>query len=177
VFGLKLLGIHAIMSLVQFLLMPAFFGIFQGNEIYQWFVGLLFIAIFWLIIYADASSTGSEHSKKGIYAHYKGFLAGATASLPAIVVYLAGLIYGHPSDTINWFITILRIWLVPYTKVFSSLEHMILLLIPAVILIFPLISGFSYMDGPRKRKKVLDIIARVNSTKAEKSKVIKKRTV
>ncbi|MBT9151590.1 MAG: hypothetical protein DDT40_01786 [candidate division WS2 bacterium] len=176
-FALKLLGTHAIMSLVQFLFMPAFFGLWQDNVIYQWAVGILYIAIFWLVVYADASSRGSEDFKKGDFTRRKGAVSGATASIPALLLYISALIYGYPSETVNWFITILRVWLVPYTMLFTSFEHMILWTIPAIILVFPVVTGLSYMDGERRRKGIIAIIDRAKSLKIEKSKINSKRKI
>lgn len=170
-FALKLMGTHAIMSLVQFLFMLSFFGLWQDNIIYQWAVGILYIAIFWLVIYADASSRGSEDFKKGSFSYTQGFIAGLTASIPALLLYISALIYGYPSETINWVVTILRIWLVPYYVFFTSFENMILWIIPATILVFPVVTGLSYMDGERRRKGIIAIIERAKSSRIEKSKM------
>jgi len=177
VFALKLLGTHAIISLVQFLFMPAFFGLWQDNVIYQWTVGILYIALFWLVIYADTSSRGSEDYKKEVFVYSKGFIAGATASIPIILLYILGLISGYPSDTVNWFITVLRVWLVPYTLLFTSFEYVILWTIPFTILIFPIVSGLSYLDGKRKRKGIIAIIDRAKSSRIDKSRVNSKRKI
>lgn len=168
---LKLLAVHGIMTLVQFLLMPVFFGILTENDIYQWTVGLLYIALFWLMIYVDVSYTGSQHDKQGTYLKQNGFVAGLLASLPAILIYFAGVIYFFQTNEFNWFFTALRIWLVPYTKVIVTFEQNIMIVLPVIILIFPLVTGISYLDGPRKRKKLLDIIAKSEASRIAKSKV------
>lgn len=169
--GLRLLGTHAIMSLVQFIFMPSLFGIFEKNQIYQWFIGLVYIAIFWLIVYADMSSKGLDDSKKDIYAHYKGFIAGLIASIPGIILYVLAVTIQPAAESINWFGTALRIWLVPYTKIFITFEKLMpdIAIIP--IILFPLVSGVSYIDGIRKRKKILKAIEKSDALKAEKSKV------
>ena len=173
-FALKLLGTHAIISLVQFVFMPAFLGLWQDNAIYQWVVGILYIALFWLVIYADTSSRGSEDFKKGTFDYTKGFIAGATASIPMLTIYIAGLIYSYHSDTLNWFISILRVWLVPYNMLITSFEHIILWIIPFTILIFPVVSGLSYLDGKRRRKGIMAIIDKARSSKIEKSRINRK---
>jgi len=171
VFALKLFGTHAIMSLVQFLFMPAFFGLWQDNIAYQWAVGLLYVVIFWLVIYADASGSGSDDFKKGSFVRTSGFIAGLKASIPAFLIYILALFYGFSSESINWFITILRIWLVPYTLLFTAFEHIIMWIVPATITIFPIVSGLSYMDGERRRKKIIAIIEKAKSSRIEKSKI------
>ncbi|MDN5277506.1 MAG: hypothetical protein PWR01_1471 [Clostridiales bacterium] len=169
--GFKLLGTHAVMSLVQFIFMPALFGILEKNQLYQWLIGLVYIAIFWLIIYADMSNKGLDDAKKDVFAPYKGFIAGLIASVPGIVLYLLAITMKVPGSTVNWFDVILRIWLVPYTKIFVTFEKMMpdIAIIPIALL--PLLSGISYIDGLRKRKKILEAIENAEAMRAEKSKV------
>jgi hypothetical protein len=159
------------MSLVQLLFMHAFFSLWRENVVYQWAVGILYIVIFWIVIYADASSRGSEDFKKGSFSCTKGFKAGLIASIPALLLYISALICGYTSVTGIWLITILRVWLVPYTKLFTGLEHMMLWIILATILVFPVVSGLSYMDGERRRKVIIALIDRAKASRMEKSKV------
>lgn len=166
--SLRLIGTHAIMSIVQFVLMLPLLAILQENELYQWGIGLLFIAIFWLIIYADMSQNGQEDTQLDSYNPTKGFLAGLIAAIPGIILYFATLIY---RGDLNWFNIILRVWLSPYIKIFTSFEGQ--MPHPAIIvnMLLPIISGISYLDGPRRRQKVLDAIERSNKMKTEKSKI------
>lgn len=169
--GLKLLGTHAVMSLVQLIFMPALFGILEKNQVYQWLVGLVYIAIFWLIIYADMSNKGLDDAKKDVFAPYKGFIAGLIASIPSVILYLLAISMKPSAGSVNWFSTVLRIWLVPYTKIFVTFEKMMpdIAIIPIALL--PLLSGISYIDGLRKRKKILEAIENAEAMRAEKSKV------
>ncbi len=168
--SLKLLGTHAIMSVAQFIFMPSLMGLFE-NEIYQWIVGLLFIAIFWLIIYADMSSKGLDDTKKDAFAPYKGFIIGLIASIPSTILYLLATIMKSSTSNVNWFSIALRIWLVPYIKIFTTFEEMMpdITIIP--IALFPILTGVSYIDGRRKRSKILKAIERAEATRAEKSKM------
>ncbi len=170
--GLKLFGTHAIVTIVELAVMLPLLGIFEDSQIYQWFIGLVYIGIFWLMVYADMTSNGLEDCKKDQYAHYKGFVAGLIASIPAIVLYIIALVNGPApgSEDINWYSTILRAWLVPYTKIFLAFKHLMPQIAIIPIMILPLVSGFSYMNGPRKRKKILDAIERSDALRAEKSK-------
>ena len=172
-FSLKLLGIHAIMSVVQFFLMPSLFGIWQEQPIYQWFMGIFYIAVFWLIIYADVSHTSQNDLKRGRYAPHKGFINGMIASIPALALYFIAMIFPSISDDFNYFAVALRIWLVPYIKIFTSFEDLMPAIAIIPILLFPIGCGLSYLDGPRRRKKILDAIDKSDSLRAEKSKVRK----
>lgn len=167
--GLKLLGTHAIVSLIQLIFVPSMLALFD-NQIYQWFVGLVCIAMFWLLVYADMSSAGLDDAKKDAFAPYKGFIAGLIASVPSIILYLLAATM-EPSGSVNWFVIALRLWLIPYTKLFTTFDKMMphIALIPMAL--FPLISGISYIDGLRRRNQILKAIEKAETTKAAKSRL------
>lgn len=168
-FGLKILGTHVIMFIVQIALMPALFGIWQDKELYQWLIGLLYIGVFWLIIYADVSYASQNDIKRGRYYPSKGFISGLIASIPDIILYLLAMAF--VSQEPNYFEVALRVWLVPYIKIFTTFTDAMPAVAIAPILIFPILCGLSYLDGPRRRKKILDAIEKSESMRAEKSKV------
>lgn len=169
--SLKVLGTHLIMSLIQVALMPAFFGILQKNEVYQWIIGIIYIAIFWLVIYADTSSKGLDDAKADKYKPYKGFIAGLIACIPAFILYIGALVYPTNTNGINWFQPALRIWLVPYIKIFTSFEEAMPHIAMVMALLLPLVTGISYMDGLRKRQKILMAIEKTDALRNEKSKL------
>lgn len=162
-FGLKLLGTHLLMSVIQFFLYLILFSIFQDSKIYQWFMGIVFILIFWLVIYSDASYYGQNDIKRNNYFHYKGFIAGVIATLPGILFYMGSLIYAPIG-------ILLRLWLIPYVQVYVSLASAMPHLTIILALLFPLVSGFSYRDGIRRRNKVLKAIEKKDSQRVELSK-------
>ncbi len=175
--GLRLTGTHAVLSVVLFIFFPSLFSIFENNQIYQWFIGVVYMAVFWFIIYIDMSARGLDDCKKGIYNVYNGFITGLIASIPAIVLYVLAMTYQPAPNQVNWFSTALRVWLIPYTKIFITFDNSATMkhLMPGIaiipIILFVLGSGISYIDGFRRRKKILDIIGQSNALKAEKSKV------
>ncbi|MFS8501461.1 MAG: hypothetical protein FWJ59_06600 [Caldicoprobacter sp.] len=167
--GLKLMGTHAIVSLIQFIFIPPLLSIFE-NQIYQWLVGLVCIAMFWLIVYADMSKVGLDDAKKDAFAQYKGFIAGLLASIPSIILYLLAIAM-EPSGSVNWFEIALRLWLIPYTKIFTTFDKMMPHIAIIPIALFPMVAGISYIDGLRKRKQILKAIENSEATRAERSKV------
>mgnify|MGYP001063758935 CR=1 FL=1 len=170
--SLKLLSTHAVMSIIQFVLMLPLFGIFTDNQIYQWIIGILFIGIFWLVIYGDMSSNGLQDAKSGKYKSHKGFIAGLLCTIPGIILYIATILYEPDiSNKINWFNVILRIWLSPYIKIFNSLESSMPHPALVVNMLLPIVAGISYMDGLRQQKKIRDVIEEADKTKIEKSKI------
>ena len=168
--GLKLIGTHAIMSIVEFFLMVPLIGLWD-NQIYQWAVGLILMLFFWVVIYSDINYTSQNELKRDLFWKPKGFYIGLIASIPALTLYIAAfLIKGE----FNYAEVALRIWLAPYTRIFVSFENLMpyIAIIPIVLL--PILSGLSYLDGPRKRKKILDAIEDSDARRAEKSKVDKR---
>src|SRR5690606_18362948 len=133
--------------------------------------GILFIAIFWFMIYADMSNNGLQDAKSEKYKPHKGFIAGLLCTIPGIILYVAAILYGQDANKINWFDVTLRIWLSPYIKIFNSLESSMPHPALVVNLFLPIVAGISYMDGLRKRQKIRDAIDEVDKKKEEISKV------
>ncbi len=162
-FALKLFGTHALMTVVQFFLYLILFSIFVENQIYQWFMGIFFIFLFWVVLYADVSYAGQNDIKRGVYNPAKGFISGLYTAIPGILLYIGSLIYLP--------ITILlRLWQIPYMKVFISFEEAMPHLALVAVLLFPIGTGLSYLDGPRRRNKILKSIEKSDALRAEKSK-------
>lgn len=170
-FALKILGTHAIMSIVQIALMPALFGIWQDKELYQWLIGLIYIGVFWVIVYADISYASHNDVKRDRYHPSKGFISGLVASIPSVILFLLAMVFN--SQDPNYFEIALRVWLVPYIKIFTTFDSSMPTVAIIPILLFPILCGLSYLDGPRRRRKVLDAIEKSESMRAEKSKVNK----
>lgn len=168
--GLKLIGTHAIMSIVEFFLLIPLMGIWENNQLYQWFIGLLLIFIFWLVIYSDISYTSQNDLKRDRFWKPRGFFIGLVASIPAVTLFILTLLINNEPNFIE---IALRFWLSPYSKVFISFQNQMPYLALVPIMLFPIISGLSYLDGTRKRKKILDAIKQSDSKRAEKSKVDK----
>lgn len=166
-FALKLLGTHALMTVVQFFLYLILFGIFVDSAIYQWFMGIFFIALFWLVVYADVSHAGQNDLKREVYSASRTVIAACWAALPGIVLYAAHYFY-EP------LVIALRLWQIPYIKIFVTLDAIRPDWVPhaalIAILLFPAGVLLCYLDGPRRRKKILAAIEKSEALRAEKSK-------
>ena len=149
-FALKLFGSHALATAIQLFLSGFIFGIFPDSELYQWLVGILYIIMFCFIIYADASSYGLNDLKRGTFHKSKGFLSGLIASIPSLILYV--LAVSMPS--IRWLEVILRVWLIPFIKLIVTLEEYVPAILIVFLVIFPLVTGFSYLEGVRRRAKI-----------------------
>ena len=165
-FGLKLFGSHVLMSVVQFFLYFLIFGVFPNSELYQWIIGIMFIALFWLVIYADASHYGQNDLKRDNFHKNKGFVSGLIASIPGFVLYVLAL--ALPSVWI--FEVLLRAYLIPYIKLIITFKSSMPTVSIVFILFFPLVSGFSYIDGIRRRDKIKQAIAKKDAMRGELSK-------
>lgn len=166
--SLKLIGTHAIISIVEFFLMIPLMGLWKDNEIYQWLVGLLLMFILWFIIYSDISYVGQNELKRDLFWKPKGFIIGLIASIPALILYILAIII---EAKVNYAEIVLRICLAPYTKLFITFQDKMPYIAIIPIAILPILSGLSYLDGQRRRKKILDVIKESDAQRAEKSKV------
>ncbi|HHY81138.1 MAG TPA: hypothetical protein GX505_00430 [Clostridiales bacterium] len=164
-FGLKLLGTHILMNLVEFFLVFLLFSIFPDSQLYQWFIGIVFILIFWFVIYADSSYYGQNDLKRGTFSPAKGFISGLIAALPGLLLYVIMIL-----TKAGWLEVVLRTWLIPYIKLIVAFEKIMPEITILFILFFPLVSGFSYLDGIRRRKKVLEAIEKKESMRKQLSK-------
>ncbi|MFY9176111.1 MAG: hypothetical protein WBI74_02625 [Caldicoprobacterales bacterium] len=166
--GLRLIGTHALMSIVEFFLMMPLMGLWENNQIYQWLIGLLLVIFFWLIIYSDVNYTSQNELKRNLFWKPKGFIIGLIASIPALVLFILAIMI---QADINYAEIALRIWLSPYTKFFVTFQDKMPYIAIIPIFILPVLTGLSYLDGPRKRKKILDAIKEADAQRTEKSKV------
>mgnify|MGYP000862248421 FL=1 len=162
-FGFKLMGTHALMTVIQLFLYFLLFSIFPDSELYQWLMGLFFILLFWVVVYADASYYGQNDLKRGNFKKTKGFLSGLIASIPGLALYIGALIY-QPIEIA------LRSWLIPYVKLFVTFEDFMPYIAIVFLLMFPIVSGFSYLDGIRRREKVLKAIEKKEAMRNQLSK-------
>ncbi|HHT65772.1 MAG TPA: hypothetical protein GX017_06750 [Clostridiales bacterium] len=153
-------------TILQLLLSGFLFGIFPDSQFYQWLIGLLNIIIFCVVIYADASSYGQNDLKRGTFRKSKGFLSGFIASIPGLILYI--LAVSMPS--VAWFTVILRIWLIPFVKLIVTFEKYSPDILIVFLALFPLITGFSYLDGIRRREKVKKAIEKKEAMRVELSK-------
>lgn len=172
-FGLKLLGTHVLMTVVELFLYFLLFGIFQDSELYQWFIGLLLVGLFWLVVYVDASTEGSSNLKRGNFHKSKGFISGLIASIPGLVLYIAAVIYQSSGLELKYLDLIevaMRLWLIPYVKFFVTFESKMPYIAIIFILMLPIVSGFSYLDGKRRREKDLKAIEAKEAKRSELSK-------
>lgn len=171
-FGGKLLATHALMTVIQIFLYFLLFGVFE-NEIYQWIMGIFFVLLFWLVIYADASYYGQNDLKRGTFNRAKGFISGLIATIPGTIVYLGAVVFEiarTSEESVNFMGIALRLWLIPYIKIYATFESVMPYIMIVFILFFPIVSGISYLDGIRRRDKVLKAIEEREAMRSELSK-------
>lgn len=167
-FALRLLATHATMSVLELFMYILLSSIFTKEDnmyhrIYQWGIFAFLVLLFWYMIYHDSSNIGQNHLKREIYHPAKGFVAGLIATIPAFVIYIAALIY----DPLRF---LFHLWLSPYIRLFVKYSDLMPHLALVAALCYPLVSGLSYMDGVRKRNKVLKAIEQRNAMRSELSK-------
>lgn len=151
------------MSFVLLFMNVLLSGIFRDNAIFQWAVFAFLVTLFWLMIYLEASKIGETDLKRGAYRSLKGFISGLYATIPALVLYIAVLTYSPLKF-------LLHIWLSPYIRLFNTFEQGMPHLAMLAAMALPLVSGISYMDGIRRRNKLLKTIEEKESMRNELSK-------
>lgn len=164
-FGRKLFGSHVLITIIQIFLYFLIFGAFN-NKWYEWLIGLLFIALFWFVIYGDASHYGMNDLKRGNFHPAKGFISGLIASIPGLFIYLITIAL----PDIWWLEVILRILLIPYIKFITTFDNFMPALAIIFIACFPVVSGLSYLDGIRRRDKIKEAIKKKDAMREELSK-------
>src|SRR5690554_4601605 len=151
------------MSFVELFMYVLLSGIFRDNTIFQWTVFVFLVALFWFMIYLEASKIGENNLKRGSFKRTRGFIVGLYATIPALVLYIAALIY-RPLKFL------LHIWLSPYIRLFNTFEQYMPHVAMITALLLPIVSGISYIDGVRRRKKLLKTIKEKESMRDELSK-------
>jgi|GEM_PF-638042 len=177
--SLRLLGTHVIIA-IMFVFAWPLMELFQKNEFLQWLICIFFIGAYALAMYSDLSNIGLKDVKRNTYVPYKGFAAGLMVSTVTVVLVILALAFklkqGDGQDLISWSKVpevILRIWLSPYVKVFRAFPDLMPALGLIDVIVFPLITGISYLFGPYQYKKVVDVIKKNNALREEKSKMNK----
>lgn len=159
-----ILGTHATMSFVELFMYVLLSGIFRDNTIFQWTVFVFLVALYWFMIYLEASKIGENNLKRGSFKRTRGFIVGLYATIPALILYIAALIY-RPLKFL------LHIWLSPYIRLFVSFEDAMPHLAILTALLLPIVTGVSYIDGIRRRNKLLKAIEEKRSKKEDLSKM------
>ena len=88
--GIKLVGTHAIISILEFFLLVPLTGLWENNQLYQWIIGLLQIFIFGFIIYADISNASQNELKRTLFGNqrfFRKFVSNHTCSYPLFIDY------------------------------------------------------------------------------------------
>ena len=67
-------------------------------------------------------------------------------------------------------VVVQRIWLIPYIKFIVALEDYMPYIAIIFTLLLPIVSGLSYIDGIRRRNKILEAIEKKRAQKTELSK-------
>lgn len=162
------------------------------NEIYRWIVNGIFTVVLFAFVWADASSTGQKDVQKDKIINRKvteegyvpkgsegksfvkwfGFAAGILAQVPVMLLIIVALFF---KDDVNIIlIALARAWFMSYSQLVKSLES----LVPYILFVFPvifaLVAGFGYLNGPAQQKRLEVIIARNNAKKAKRMQDEKK---
>ncbi len=185
--SVKLFFVYLGVFFIDLLVTVGLLGVFkEENLAWNWFVQFLALLIFVFVTYLFAGGEGkrdimvdSANEKRAErhegfvseikYDERKGFLAGALAQAPAVILFIVWVSTGSNQNIIS---ILLNLFYSPFFQIKDSLGFNFLSLI-IIILLFAGTTGLSYLSAKSYRKKILTIIKR-NEEKAKVKGIIKK---
>ena len=184
--ALKLFGVYIAVVVVNLLVLSGLLGIFQNNAAWTWFVQAIALLINFGLIFMFCSSDGRRdilvdganekraqrvegYTSQKVYDERKGFVAGAVAMAPFIILFLVWLLTGKEQSGMEFFV---RLSFSPYFQ-FLALMDVTVLSVILFVMFFTGISGLAYISAKSYRKKVLTIIKR-NEEKAQVKGIVRK---
>lgn len=165
---------------INILVMSGLLGLFENAGIaWDWFVQALSLMIHFLLVFLFASADGrrdilvdSANEKRAQryedfkyenkFDKRKGFLAGAIAQGPVILLFLVWVLTGSKATTLEF---IINIFYSPYFQL-RSLMGVNILSVTLFTALYSGIAGLSYLSAQSYKKKIKTIIKR-NEEKAQ----------
>lgn len=181
-FSLRLMLLNFISIIVTLLLSM------WNNTIYQWVVTALVTFLLWIFVWMDAVNIGQKDTQKDKIAKRKkveggvapegkeepayhkwfGFAAGLLAQVPALIALIAACFMNNQSVPYNIILPILRAWYFTYSQIMVTFEGAIPYLLFLFPVLFALVAGLGYINGPAQQKRMETIIERNKARKAKR---------
>lgn len=187
--GGKLILLLLFSIIIDFIILSGLLNIFTESVAWSWIVTALTILVNITIIYLFVSNDGKRdiqidatNEKRELrnenfvyfkkFSVKKGFLAGLIAQIPLLIFYITYIILQSMGNDIFIFEFLVRGAVFHY-YMFLLNWGLNAFFILGTVVIFVMISGFSYLSGRAYRRKVLTIIKR-NAEKAKIKGIISK---
>lgn len=118
-------------------------------------VGIIAAVLYLIIMAASAQGSGFA-DRSPVY--YNGFVAGAIASIPAIIF---TVMLSITAGDVTWIRVLHRIWMSPYIELYSVYGNSAILLAYLTLPLMPIATGLGYIRGIKKKASVT---AKLNAT-------------
>lgn len=157
------------------------------NTVYQWAISAFVTFLLWLFVWMDAVNIGQKDVQKDKIARRKladegkepaesdltykkwfGFAAGLLAQVPAVILLAAACFMGDQSKLYGIFMPIVRAWYFTYAQLMVAFEAAMPYLAFVFPVIFAVVSGLAYLNGPNQQRRLETIIERNKSKKAKR---------
>jgi hypothetical protein len=181
-FSLRLMLLNFISIIINLLLSM------WSNTIYQWIITALVTFLLWLFVWMDAINIGQKDTQKDkiakrkmaeegqaaegkvepVYLKWFGFAGGILAQAPALILLIIACFLDRQTVLYNVFLPALRAWYFSYSQILVSFEGALPYLLFLFPVLFAVVAGLGYLNGPAQQKKMETIIERNKAKKAKR---------
>lgn len=187
-FAGRLLGFNAAAAAISIIIMMPVSSVAAstGSAALQWGINALFVAFSCGLIWKISSDEGSRNTMRQRAAEKraqetgtdapapeflpaKGFISGALAQIPLLIVMLAYFICDLAgASAAEMLDTILRFYYIMYNQVYLALPGAVPWIFLAFAAINVLVAGMGYRDGKRQHMRMVAMIARNEQNRLKK---------
>lgn len=182
-FSLRLLFLNFVALILGLIVMLPLLGIWK-NDVYMWFVCLLFSFLWFLFIWLDSVGLAQKNIQRDkiiarkvaedhyvpqgdegkLYAPWHGFVVGLISQIPALVV----IVFTFFTGPLEWPWLVIKGWYIIFSQSYVAFESAL----PFLFLIYPIVlacvSGLAYLNGPAQQRRLETIIERNTAKKAKR---------
>ncbi|AEE96341.1 hypothetical protein [Mahella australiensis] len=134
----------------------------ERNLTAEFIAGLITAALYLFIMAAAAQGSGFADKERILY---NGFIAGAIASIPGLVLTVMLTLSG---GDVLWIKVMHRIWMSPYIEIYSVHEDIMIALAYVTLPLMPIATGVGYLRGIKKKDEV---VAKLKATAPKPDKI------
>ncbi len=187
--GIKLLFINILMMIISLIFLVELLGISANSMVLGWVISIAIILIYFTIVYMSVATAGRRAIQidaanekrnandlsfqyKKIYYRGKGFLAGAMAQAPIIVISIIWAIAKSQGGNTAALETILKFTFNQYFQIFLVWDMNIITIL-LFVGVFIILAGLSYFSAEIHRNKVMKQL-KSNADKVKQTRISKK---
>ncbi|MBZ4665951.1 hypothetical protein [Mahella sp.] len=134
----------------------------ERNLTAEFIAGLITGALYLFIMVLVAQGSGFADRERILY---NGFIAGAIASIPGLVLTIILTVSG---GDVAWIKAVHRIWMSPYIEIYSTHEDIMIALAYVTLPLMPIATGIGYLRGIKKKD---ELVAKLKATAPKPDKI------